>query len=498
MSIGVQSVPELYTLLMGWDLYDKLWNLLTKTGLAYLPFIGMILSNVARSYVDHHAVGKSALRKMEVELIATLLLIMFAAVPCVPLSAHAVSYSPVCGVDQGKTFYPKDTNTTYDKAFAVPSDNILLPMWWYVVISVSEGITHAAKMTIQCAPDLRKMVTQVNMTNITNPQIKQELQDFEKECYLPARIKFNQDRQLNHSAQLNRIESNIKKHGVEDTEWLGSHGFSEVYYANLNASRPIPGFYYDSSQDINADVNQAHPPAYGTPSCFNWWNDSQSGLKNRVYQTLPKSFMDEYRKIMGDVNNQDDVIKRIINHDMNGYDSANHIMNEGGYSHTISSLGIWFNQLEEYPKLYAAIEAAPIIQAILLLMIYAFLPFALMFSSFRAKSIVTGAMLIFSLILWSFIWHLVNWADSTLMQALYTSWFAKQGASATLADMIIVSLIIFAPIFWFMLMGAMGAAVGDVVSNLSIGANKIGADAGGKGAKVTKDAAVAIGKSALL
>ncbi len=77
-------------------------------------------------------------------------------------------------------------------------------------------------------------------------------------------------------------------------------------------------------------------------------------------------------------------------------------------------------------------------------------------------------MLIFSLIFWSFIWHLVSWADSTLMQALYTTWFAKQGASATLADMITVSLIIFAPIFWFMFMGAMGIAVGDIVSNLSI------------------------------
>jgi len=498
MSIGVQSVPELYTLLMGWDLYDKLWNILTQTGLAYVPFIGMILSNVTRSYVDHHAVGKSALRKMEVELIATLLIIMFAAVPCVPLSLHAVSYSPMCGNNQGKSLYPKETHTTYDKAFAVPADNITLPIWWYIIISVSEGITHAAKTTIQCTPDLRKMVTQVNMTNITDPQVKQELQDFEKECYLPARIKFNQDKQLNNKTHLNRIENNIKKHGVEDTEWLGSHGFGEIYYPSLNASRPIPGFRYDSTQDINADVNHTQPPAYGTPSCYEWWNDSQSGLKNRVYLALPKTFTDEYKKFIGDVKNQDDVIKRIISHNINGYDNANTMMSDWGYSHAIASLGILFNELEEYPKLYAAIEAAPIIQAMLLLMVYAFLPLAMMFSSFRAKSIVAGSLLIFSLIFWSYIWHLVSWADSTLTEALYTNWFAKQGASATLADMIIVSLIIFAPIFWFVFMGAMGVAVGDIVSQFSMGMNKLSTNAGSKGTKAAKDAAITIAKSAIL
>ena len=45
MSIGVQSYPELYTMLLGWGLYDKLWQLLTQTGIAYVPFIGIILKS---------------------------------------------------------------------------------------------------------------------------------------------------------------------------------------------------------------------------------------------------------------------------------------------------------------------------------------------------------------------------------------------------------------------------------------------------------------------
>src|SRR5579862_3928832 len=141
MSIGVQSFPELYTLLIGWDLYDKLWTLLTQTGLVYLPFIGMILHNVTQSYIAHRETGQIALRKMEISLIVTLLLILFAASPCISVSAHAIAYSPVCSTEQDQTYYPTDTGTTYDKAFSIPTNNVTVPIWWYAVISVSEGIT---------------------------------------------------------------------------------------------------------------------------------------------------------------------------------------------------------------------------------------------------------------------------------------------------------------------------------------------------------------------
>ena len=97
----------------------------------------------------------------------------------------------------GKAAYPGNTGTTYDNAFSVDTQNIKLPMWWYAVISISEGVTHAGNTMIGCVPDLRKMVTQVNMTKIADPELKQQLKDFEMMCYIPARTEFNQDRQKN-------------------------------------------------------------------------------------------------------------------------------------------------------------------------------------------------------------------------------------------------------------------------------------------------------------
>lgn len=495
MSISVQSYPELYTTLLGWEMYDKLWDLLVQTGVAYVPFIGIVLRNITHSY-GIHDIGPDALRRMEIQLISAILLIFFAVAPCIPLDLKAISYTPMCGNQNDQEVFAGNTGTTYDKAFTIPGEKIYVPMWWYTVMSVSQGLTHAANTMVGCVPDLRKMVTKVDTTHISDPETKQQIQDFELMCYIPARTQFNQDKHSNNTTNLNRIQNAVKKYGEEDTEWIGSHAFNDIYYRNFKATRPIPGFLYDAAQDVNADASHIHPPQYGMPSCYNWWNDNTHGLKNSISQALPKSFYDEFKSYINNDKTNDNLIKKIITSE--GFENANSTIGDYGYSHLAAAVGIWYHQIDEYPKLYAASEAAPIIQALLLLMIYAFLPFGLIFGCYASNSFITGAILIFSVIFWGFIWHLVSWMDSALMQALYSNWFEKQGASATLADMIISSLVIFSPLFWFVFMKALGIAVGDIVSGISMGINKVGSGAANKGAGLMQEAGKAIGKSTLV
>jgi hypothetical protein len=106
MSIGLQSYPELYTTLLGLGLYDKLWELLSQTGIAYIPFVGMILRNLGHSYGAHggHGAGPAALRTMEINLIVTILLILFAVVPCIPFDARTISYTPQCESNKDQTY----------------------------------------------------------------------------------------------------------------------------------------------------------------------------------------------------------------------------------------------------------------------------------------------------------------------------------------------------------------------------------------------------------
>ena len=87
MTLGVQSYPELYTTLLGWQLYDEIWDLLSQTGLAFLPFIGIVLRNITHPYTSQETkdAGSTSLRRMEVDFISTLLFIFFAVSPALTL-----------------------------------------------------------------------------------------------------------------------------------------------------------------------------------------------------------------------------------------------------------------------------------------------------------------------------------------------------------------------------------------------------------------------------
>lgn len=474
MSIGVQSFAELYATLIGWQQYDAMWNLLTQTGLAYLPFIGIIIKNIAQPYESQEtkSAAGTSLRRMEVDLIIKLLLIFFAVSPALNLDASVISYTPVCQPDgQQNTYHAGDTGTTYDQAFSVPTGDIRVPIFWYAVLSFSTGATAAANTTVACVPDYRKLVTQVDMTQIQSAPLKQELQQFEQDCFLPARAQYLKDANTD-SSNNPIIQNDASKYGNDDTEWLGSHGFQDTYYQNLKASQPVSGFPYNPSDDVNAGAypDGMSPPTYATPSCSEWWNDPENGLKTRLYGGLPTSFLTEFKDVLSSNDKlQDDVVKRITSNggaDYSANDQVQETDNVG--THLLERVGLIFSEMETYPTIYAISQAAPIVQALLLLMAFSFLPFVLVFSAYKPSTFAAGAIVIFSLFFWSYIWHLVGWLDSTLMQAFFDdSWFSFRSPNETLVTIIIGFLQIVAPLFWFGFMSALGVAAGGFIAAAS-------------------------------
>lgn len=354
MNLSVQSFPELYTMLIGWNLYDQLWNLLSQTGVAFIPFIGIVLRNIARPYESQEAkdAGSTSLRRMEIDFLTTLFLIFIGVSPFISIDASVISYTPICATEENaNTYHPGNTQTTWDKAFAIPNQTIKIPLWWYAVISVSEGFSSAANTLVQCTPNLRQMVTMVDMTELNDPTLKQELQQFELQCYIPARTEYLQDSKSNTDT-METINETRQEFGEDDTEWLGSHAFQTTYYQNLHAEEPVQGFPYDPNQDINADTNKTNPPAYGTPNCNDWWNDEQNGLKGKLYTALPKGFnqFESFFDNDPDGKLKDNVIKKIINN-ASGYDKANNTVGDYGYSHLAESLGSWMSQLSVLVKI---------------------------------------------------------------------------------------------------------------------------------------------------
>ena len=161
MSIGVQSFPELYTTLIGWDLYDQLWDLLRQTGLAFAPFIVMVFRNIARPYESQETKDavSTSLRRMEIDFLFTIFIIYVGVVPFMHFNPSMVSYTPICQNGGSSTYYAGDTQTTWDTAFSVPTDDIRIPVFWDAVLSIAEGFTSAADTMVACPVNFRKMVT---------------------------------------------------------------------------------------------------------------------------------------------------------------------------------------------------------------------------------------------------------------------------------------------------------------------------------------------------
>ena len=195
-----------------------------------------------------------------------------------------------------------------------------------------------------------------------------------------------------------------------------------------------------------------------------------SGLKDRVSASLPPTFFVDYNAIFnGNDQLKDDVIKRIVTNGGADYRTADSVQgtNDIG-TKTLENVGLIFSEASTYPTIYAISQAAPIVQGLLLLMAFTFLPLILVFAGYKPAAFANGAIIIFSLYFWSFIWQLVGWIDSVLMKTLFDqSLFAIVSPNEMLVSIIIGFLQIVAPLFWFGFMSALGIAAGNFVAAAS-------------------------------
>jgi hypothetical protein len=509
--MSVTGYLALYTTLLGWQQYNNLWNIAVGTGLIYLPFIAIILSATIKPFISMGAkdAAQIAIRRLTIEILSAFLIILFAAQPTVLLDPKVLHFAPIC-TDSSQAATPGHTGTTYDNSFSVPT-GVKVPIFWYLVMAFSNGITQAASEGLPCSPlDLRELHTQLDTTQITDPKVKQELGDFYADCYLPsysAYLSGNLSRE-----QKNAIQDSLKTSGQSDIGWLGSQTFLNVsgFYDAHNAQKPQHGFLFDSERDAEEGQVSNHSQ-WGNPDCKSWWNDSENGLQNKLKKSLPVSFWQKLLNAGGNTQQtQDAVIKTLLTHtagnqsisdDRRGYESLND--DQSGmhdfFSRYIGApLGVGLESFSFFPKLHLLINALPVIQGSLLFALYAFLGLAIPFSRYRIGFCVTGSVFLFSVIFCSFLWNLTAWFDNELIQALYPSLGHVAGlgildanssgdTNKLFVDMIIGLLYIAFPLFWMAVMSWAGYQAGSSAmsffSHLSSPANSVSAKAGGTAMK---------------
>jgi hypothetical protein len=117
----------------------------------------------------------------------------------------------------------------------------------------------------------------------------------------------------------------------------------------------------------------------------------------------------------------------------------------------------------------AVLQALLMVQALMLLGIYALLPMIVVLSHYSLSMMVVGAMAIFTVKFWSVLWYLAMWEDQNLIQSMYPDVnvflqiFANPGehdANRMLLNIITTSLYLGLPLLWSGMMAWAGLHIG--------------------------------------
>ncbi|MGB5464722.1 MAG: conjugal transfer protein TraG N-terminal domain-containing protein, partial [Sedimenticolaceae bacterium] len=142
-------------------------------------------------------------------------------------------------------------------------------------------------------------------------------------------------------------------------------------------------------------------------------------------------------------------------------------------------------------------QGLPMVQALLLLGIYALLPMVVVLSRYSLSMMVVGAMAIFTVKFWSVLWYLAMWVDQNLIQSMYPDVsvflqiFSNPGEhdiKRMLLNMITTSLYLGLPVLWSGMMAWVGVNVGRSINNASAPLVRTADDAGRQGGAVGKAA----------
>jgi hypothetical protein len=142
------------------------------------------------------------------------------------------------------------------------------------------------------------------------------------------------------------------------------------------------------------------------------------------------------------------------------------------------------------------------IQAVLLLGIYALLPAVVVISRYSLTMMVLGALGIFTVKFWTVLWTLAQWVDQNLIMAMYPDVsvlarvFSSSGEHDTkrlLLNMITTGFYVMLPLLWSGMMAWTGKRIALGVNRLSERMQGSPRDAGNRGASMAGGAASKFG-----
>lgn len=486
--IGVESYAELYTTILGWHQYNLLWDLLTDTGLVFVPFLGMLIRHVSEAIRSQTGVDASVttLKRLEVDFLQMLIVILLAGQPLIDLKVSELKFIKLCtngfqgGEQEFRVNDPNDNSLYKQSTFIEKIEDAKVPIWWFGVMSVSSGFTHAAKKSLPCLPYSKDALHGVRAA-LSDGVFKEQLRQFIEECYNPVKnFVTNESKRLNPE-DWNKagFDALVEKHGTgnnfekkfQSIDWIGS-----PVYLEMTDSR----FYRFILPSQTRNIRKT---GFGDPpSCADWWfgyNVGQGkiigipGIKTKIERSFNNLILtqSEYTK-----NNLDqtlalitrEVVRRNFVLGDQLFPSLNNLT-EKSWKDTfwewVAELGLRWNSLVVYPVTHAVQTASPIVLSLMLVSLYIMLPLGLVISSYSLEFLLAATVGLFTIKFLSYFFLVAYWLDQNLLLVTGGEGTELSNMALSTFNFIVNSTLFAFPILFMMVMSWTGINIGSTILN---------------------------------
>lgn len=471
----------------------------------------------------------------------------------------AVSPTPATASSLGASTSTGVTGTNYDATFASAfsgsnvnvTDPASVPIWWYLSMGLSSGVSSAFRGGItNNMRDLRMLEELGRMSTIQDPILRNDVKKFYQQCFVPARSQFFASNGATTGftaagqAVLNSMDKN-PVNGTSDVDWIGSHFYrvEPNFYSAMRSQDPIDGVPIDYLRDTDicnpatelpgacvgkipkCGAGSAAVPC-GKPTCNEWWMGTglgmgiNSGLRDRLV-----SHVSTWSNFANAINalfpipptgyDAKDITAKLafqqanptyVDVEANLGASTNRIVDAARSNGDGFGLGRGLHLAAE--GYIAGISVAPMlmfltmIQPLILMAIYMFLPTIVIFGSYDIKLMIYGGLTIFTVKFWTVMWFVARWVDDNLIAAMKPGidgnavvefLFSTEGGNTNkriVLNILLLSMYVLLPLIWTSLMAMIGMRIGSGVESM-MGAAKsggaIGRSTGNTFAAIAKD-----------
>jgi len=501
MTLYTSDYLEYYLTLVGWLISNGIWNLLLASGAVALPFIAIIVQEWLRARgegADEGNKGVLSSIRIETRVWVAIVVIVFAGIPFIRIDLDTIEFDRTRS-RQCQVTLPLPAETGWEPVFTeLNSQSAQVPVWWFFMHALSKAITGAASASIPCGTDLRQMRIEINTTRIDDPLLSQEVADFGRDCYGPAR------------ARLFASRPTLSEEEINDVTWIGSSYFLSTpgLYDTYHSSTPRDAWPYDSVRDAGlAEVQSGG----GYPTCEEWWSDSDDGLRARLLAQVEPDLLVRFRRWAGFLSQDevDDAVIRAIASPRQQIVNQGQVYTDYGgrigmtvpnlATRMAADLGIMIGTLGYVPAMDAVRQALPMVLSVIKMALVICLPMLLIVGTYELKTVVVVSCVQFAVFFVDFWFQLARWVDSTIMDALYgwdsphSNFNALLGLNNTFQDMILnwfvlPTMFLVLPALWITALAWTGLHAGSVLQGLADG-TRAASHAGSQGANTAIRAA---------